>query len=58
MKKTNMWADARFASQINAGTVEPLGTNTSLLRTVSIAPTKFSYIFFKKKKTLYNTDSL
>ena len=28
-------------------TVEPLGTDTSLLRTVSNVPTKFSYIFFK-----------
>ena len=38
-------------------TVEPLGTDTSLLRAVSNVPTKFSYIFLKKK-TLYNTDSL
>jgi len=37
-------------------TVEPLGTDTSLLRTVSNVPTKFSYIFFKKN--LYNTYSL
>ena len=37
-------------------TVEPLGTDTSLLRTVSHNPTKFPYIFFKKN--LYNTDSL
>ena len=36
-------------------TEEPLGTDTSLLRTVSNVPTKFSYIFCKK--TLYNTDS-
>ena len=31
-------------------TVEPLGTDTSLLRTVSYVPTKFSYISLKKKK--------
>ena len=37
-------------------TVEPLGTDTSLLRTVSNVPTKFSYIFFEEN--LYNTDSL
>ena len=30
--------------------VEPLGTDTSLLRTVSNVPTKFSCIFLKKKK--------
>ena len=28
-------------------TVEPLGTDTSLLQTVSNVPTKFSYILFK-----------
>ena len=33
-------------------TVEPLGTDTSLLRAVSNVPTKFSYIFFKKKTPL------
>ena len=38
------------------GTVEPLGTDTSLLYYVSNVPTKFWYIFFKKN--LYNTDSL
>ena len=42
-------------------TVEPLGTDTSLLRAVSNVPTKFSYIFFKKKpsiiRTLSNTDN-
>ena len=37
-------------------TVEPLDTDTSLLRTVSNVLTKFWYIFFKK--TLYDTDSL
>ena len=38
-------------------TVEPsIGTDTSLLRTVSNVSTKFSYIFFLKN--LYNTDSL
>ena len=37
-------------------TVEPFGTDTSVLRTVSNVPTKFSYIFFNKN--LYNTDSL
>ena len=37
-------------------TVEPLGTDTSLLRTVSNVPAKFSHIFFKEN--LYNTDSL
>ena len=37
-------------------TVEPLGTHTSILRTVSNVPTKFSYIFFKKN--LCKTDSL
>ena len=38
--------------------VEPLGTVTSLLRTVSNVPTKFSCIFLKKKKkkNLYNTN--
>ena len=30
----------------------------SLLRTVLNVPTKFSYIFSKKKKKCYNTDSL
>ena len=37
-------------------TVELLGTDTSLLRTVSYVLTKFSYI--SSKKTLYNTDPL
>ena len=37
-------------------TVEPLGTDTSLLRTVSYVPTKFSYVF--SKKPLCNTDPL
>ena len=38
--------------------VELLGTDTSLLRTVSNVPTKFSCIFLKKKKkkNLYNTN--
>ena len=38
------------------GTVEPLGTDTSPLRTVSYVPTKFQYVSLKKK--LYNTDPL
>ena len=33
----------------NSNTVEPLGTDTSILRTFSNVPTKSSYIFFKKK---------
>ena len=40
----------------SANTVEPLGTDTSILRAVSNVPTKFPYIFFKKN--LYNTDFL
>ena len=38
--------------------VEPLGTDTSLLRRVSNVPTKFSCIFLKKKKKkkTYNTN--
>ena len=35
-------------SKKKRNTVEPLGTETSLLRTVSNVPTKFSYIFGKK----------
>ena len=34
-------------------TVEPLGTDTSLLRTVSYVPTKFSYISSKKTSTIW-----
>ena len=34
----------------NINTVEPFGTDTSLLRTVSNVSTKFSFIFFKKKR--------
>ena len=36
-------------------TVEPLGTDISLLWTVSNVPTK--YIYFLKKRNLYNTDN-
>ena len=43
-------------SDFIGNTVEPFGTDTSVLRTVSNVPTKFSYIFFNKN--LYNTDSL
>ena len=42
--------------RFNNNTDEPLGTDTSLLRTVSNVPTKFLYIFLKKN--LYNADSL
>ena len=35
-------------SKKKRNTVEPLGTETSLLRTVFNVPTKFSYIFGKK----------
>ena len=41
-------------------TVEPLSTDTSLIRTVPNVPTKFSDIFFKKLfiiRTLSNTDN-
>ena len=43
-------------------TVEPLGTDTSLLRTVSDVPTKFSHNFFKKTSMIHvwtpsNTDN-
>ena len=34
-------------------TVEPLGTDTSLSRTVSYVPTKFSYISSKKTSTIW-----
>ena len=37
-------------------TVDPLGMDTSLIRTVSYVPTKFSYI--SSKKNLFNTDPL
>ena len=43
-----------------ATTVELLGTDTSLLRTVFNVPTKFSYFSFKKPsiiRTLSNTDN-
>ena len=46
--------------RIILNTVEPLGTDASLLRTVSNVPTKFSYIFFKKLstiRTLSDTDN-
>ena len=45
----------KFESKSVENTVEPLGTDTSLIRTVSNIPTKFSSTFFKKK--LYNTDA-
>ena len=35
-----------LTSLLGKVTVEPLGTDTSLLRAVSNVPTKFSYIFF------------
>ena len=38
----------KFEDKSVENTVEPLGTDTSLLQTVSNVPTKFSYIFFKK----------
>jgi len=41
----------------NLFTVEPLCTDTSLKRTVSYVPTKFSYIS-SKKKNLFNADPL
>ena len=46
-----------LTSLLGKVTVEPLGTDTSLLWAVSNVPTKFSYIFLKKKP-LYNTESL
>ena len=45
----------KFEGKSVENTVEPLGKDTSLLRTVSNIPTKFSYILFKKD--LCNTDS-
>ena len=36
-------------------TIEPLGTDTSLLRTVFNIPKKFSYIFFKKTSVIRTT---
>ena len=39
-----------FLTPVRNSAVEPLGTDTSLLRTVSNVPTKFSCIFF------YNTN--
>ena len=43
-----------FLTPVRNSAVEPLGTDTSLLRTVSNVPTKFSCIFLKKN--LYNTN--
>ena len=36
----------KFECKSVENTVEPLGTDTSLLRTASNVPTKFSYILF------------
>ena len=47
-----------LTSLLGKVTVEPLGTDTSLLRAVSNVPTKKNSIFSLKKKPLYNTDSL
>ena len=46
--------------QIGTNAVEPLHTDTSLIRTVSNVPTKFSYISYKNTpiiRTLYKTDN-
>ena len=40
-----------------SNTVEPLGTDTSPVRTVSKVPTKFSYIFFQKTSIIRTTDT-
>ena len=45
----------KFEGKSVENTVEPLGSDTSLIRTISNIPKKFSYILFKKN--LYNTDS-
>ena len=38
----------KFEGKSVENAVEPFGTDTTLLRTVSNIPTKFSYILFKK----------
>ena len=43
----------------NSNKVEPRGTETSLIRTVSnVIPIKFSYIFSLKKTSIIRTQSL
>ena len=50
------FAHANVVRKTNYQAVEPLGTDTSLMRTPPSVPRKFSFILFKKN--LYNTYSL